>query len=654
DLPVEEESGDSEEDLPTEALDEEGSSETTEIQNEDVPEVSDTEETYLANYLNADGIVEYTKTYEEGAEVDLGVRLGGGEKQLGWSLENGGEILSSYVMEAKDVSLYPVLDERTASYTIYFELENPETGKFDLADSETVSGGELVGTSVSADTVQASEHAKTYDGYTYSSADSTGEQVIENGTNAEVHVRFKANSYTLVFDLNGNKNSVSALYYSTLKMNVGGTEYRGSQYSVTISSGADCSAVWPTADNIVDNPYLATQYSDYFRGWTDGNGTLYTSGETFMNALPSLAQAGESVTLHGNWAGASDSTEAPEVTIKYHIYQQNPAKDGYEFLETVEKTAKATALTTVSLEPYEGFTYSRVEPVGTITTLKYGPWYAETKVQYYEENNVYFDRNSYELIFKSNKETVKSETVVYGASLADFGTYEPENKPAGRSYLEGWKDADGELFDFESTMPAENVTLTASWKYGTLETKKLVYDANGGEGSIPEVSVAAERMVRIADGTALQRAGYTFTEWNTEANGSGTAYSTGELLTLSEDTTLFAIWEVNKYQLAYDTAGGVWSDGYSDLYVEEASVLEALVITEAPEREGYRFTGWVLLRTRAAEGKTFQPGDVYDVQVNGFYVTGVFRAAWEKTEPSDDDNGNDTPADDDNGNDTPA
>ena len=47
--------------------------------------------------------------------------------------------------------------------------------------------------------------------------------------------------------------------------------------------------------------------------------------------------------------------------------------------------------------------------------------------------------------------------------------------------------------------------------------------------------------VTIAANT-FSRDGYTFTGWNTQADGTGTAYAAGETISLSEDTTLYAQW----------------------------------------------------------------------------------------------------------------
>ncbi|WP_161934669.1 InlB B-repeat-containing protein, partial [Lactococcus lactis] len=57
------------------------------------------------------------------------------------------------------------------------------------------------------------------------------------------------------------------------------------------------------------------------------------------------------------------------------------------------------------------------------------------------------------------------------------------------------------------------------------------------------------------------RSGYTFTGWNTSADGSGTSYAPGADLTLSNDTTLYAQWKESTSNIIYDANGGTYGDG---------------------------------------------------------------------------------------------
>lgn len=48
-----------------------------------------------------------------------------------------------------------------------------------------------------------------------------------------------------------------------------------------------------------------------------------------------------------------------------------------------------------------------------------------------------------------------------------------------------------------------------------------------------------------AEESSFNRAGYTFTGWNTAANGTGTAYAVGDIIPTTADITVYAQWELN-------------------------------------------------------------------------------------------------------------
>ena len=54
------------------------------------------------------------------------------------------------------------------------------------------------------------------------------------------------------------------------------------------------------------------------------------------------------------------------------------------------------------------------------------------------------------------------------------------------------------------------------------------------------------------------RTGYTFTGWNTAANGSGTAYAAGATFTMgAANVTLYAQWTINSYTVTYSGNGSI-------------------------------------------------------------------------------------------------
>ena len=94
----------------------------------------------------------------------------------------------------------------------------------------------------------------------------------------------------------------------------------------------------------------------------------------------------------------------------------------------------------------------------------------------------------------------------------------------------------------DATVPEVKVTSKYTTETPPVEQVTLTYNGNGGEGNAPEAqTVDKDSSVTIAANT-FSRDGYTFTGWNTQADGKGTAYTAGETINLSENTTLYAQW----------------------------------------------------------------------------------------------------------------
>jgi uncharacterized repeat protein (TIGR02543 family) len=74
----------------------------------------------------------------------------------------------------------------------------------------------------------------------------------------------------------------------------------------------------------------------------------------------------------------------------------------------------------------------------------------------------------------------------------------------------------------------------------------VTYNGNGSDGGAEpaEGIFVNTASVTVAQLGTLTRAGYTFTGWNTAANGSGTARAAGSNFTMgTANVTLFAQWQ---------------------------------------------------------------------------------------------------------------
>lgn len=105
------------------------------------------------------------------------------------------------------------------------------------------------------------------------------------------------------------------------------------------------------------------------------------------------------------------------------------------------------------------------------------------------------------------------------------------------------------------------------------------------------------------------RTGHTFLGWNIAANGTGTKFVAGSLITVdSSDIALYAQWQINSYTLAFNANGGQ-ALGLNSLIRDYGSTAVVPSITPDHLRIGHTFLGW----NSAANGtgKSYSPGDTY-------------------------------------------
>jgi outer membrane protein OmpA-like peptidoglycan-associated protein len=94
----------------------------------------------------------------------------------------------------------------------------------------------------------------------------------------------------------------------------------------------------------------------------------------------------------------------------------------------------------------------------------------------------------------------------------------------------------------------QSVTLTsplvlyAQWTAAATSIS-VSFSANGGSGSLSELSGVAGASVTLPGSSSVVRSGFTLTSWNTAASGAGTSYSPGQSLTLTSTLTLYAQWK---------------------------------------------------------------------------------------------------------------
>lgn len=81
---------------------------------------------------------------------------------------------------------------------------------------------------------------------------------------------------------------------------------------------------------------------------------------------------------------------------------------------------------------------------------------------------------------------------------------------------------------------------------GQTTTYTVTYNANGGSGTMTDSNSPYNSGASVSVlGNSFTRDGYTFDNWNTAADGSGTSYDEDDTFTINDNTTLYAQWTEN-------------------------------------------------------------------------------------------------------------
>ena len=322
--------------------------------------------------------------------------------------------------------------------------------------------------------------------------------------------------------------------------------------------------------------------------WTlQGSGTLYA------------CWAGNAQTLayHGNGAtGGNTAVQSGKTGDELTTNANGFTRDGYTFVRW--DTAKDGSGTAYG-EGKNGVSQYTMKPAGNDL---YAIWKANPASIVY--------RNGYPNTTGSTPDTTGStgDTVTISQNSFDRPGYT----------FTGWstsKRGDPSLNPGDKhTLEPGTTTVWAQWKANPAH---LVYNSNiGSIGSETKtVDGVVDQTVKTID-NPFDRPGYTFSGWNTQADGKGKAYDPGADCTLTANdkstpkntSVLYAQWTINKVTLKFDPNGGV--GGYPSINTDAFGSVTIPKDAKEPKvtRPGFRFTGWSLKKTPDKDETLLTPG----------------------------------------------
>lgn len=163
------------------------------------------------------------------------------------------------------------------------------------------------------------------------------------------------------------------------------------------------------------------------------------------------------------------------------------------------------------------------------------------------------------------------------------------------------------------TLTPGTTTLWAQWK---ADPAHLIYNSNSGSTSQTRRTDGVVDQTVTVIANPFTRSGYTFTGWNTQADGRGKAYAAGNGFRLVADaksnpvntTVLYAQWRINRVALKFDPNGG--TGGYPDITADAFTTVTIPADAKEPkvQRPGFRFTGWAMKPTPGNGDTILGPG----------------------------------------------
>lgn len=146
----------------------------------------------------------------------------------------------------------------------------------------------------------------------------------------------------------------------------------------------------------------------------------------------------------------------------------------------------------------------------------------------------------------------------------------------------------------QDALNSNGISLTAVRKAA------VQYDANGGKGTMKPTEGILQDQVQAAD-NQFTRSGYSFSGWNTKADGSGTAYKSGDSVPLDDETvTLYAQWTENSTPVIPDTPVTPTEEHTITFHPNNGQSTFTQVVPdggqavqpENPSNSGFTFDGW--------------------------------------------------------------
>ena len=221
-------------------------------------------------------------------------------------------------------------------------------------------------------------------------------------------------------------------------------------------------------------------------------------------------------------------------------------------------------------------TYKKETPTKKRTeeyTYEFDKWSPEiTKVTGNQEYKATYKatKNKYTVTYINEGKEYHKETALYGNTIKNVENPTKE----GYTFI-GWYDINDKKVNHPITV-TKNMTLYSKYE---INSYKVSY-YNEGVKYIEDQKINYGENA-LKPNTNPSKIGYTFKYWSIKENGEEYEFSTK----ITEDITLYAVYEINKYTVTYINEG-------TEYHKETAEYGSVVISIQDPTKEGYTFIGW--------------------------------------------------------------
>ncbi|MBQ8190328.1 MAG: InlB B-repeat-containing protein [Bacteroidaceae bacterium] len=391
----------------------------------------------------------------------------------------------------------------------------------------------VYGTVITAPEAPAKE-GYTFNGWTEVPATMPAKDVTVTGG-------YTINKYTLTYTVDGTVYKTSELEYGASII----AEAAPTKEGHTFSGWSEVPATMPASNVTVTGTFTANSYKVTYI--LDGE-TFKTEQVVYGTAIPTPEVPAKPGYNFSGWGEVPATMPAQDLTfsgsytinkdLKYNLVYM---VDGVEYKRVTIAFGDVIVLDAAPVK--EGHTFSGWSEV------------PETMPLHDVTVTGSFTANSYQLTYILDGTTFKTETVVYGTAITA-----PEAPTKEGHTFSGWSE-------IPETMPAKDVTVEGTF---TINRYTLLYMVDGAEYKKVELEYGANI---IAEAIPAKE-GHTFSGWS-EIPATMPA----------QDVTVTGSFTVNSYTITYRVDGEVYA-------TEEVAYGEVIVLKEAPEKDGYIFSGW--------------------------------------------------------------